>query len=125
MFEGRAVELDSGVSKNALANHPSKWDSCQAVPGAIRNRSPTNVYKTMLGPSIIRRDKQNYRSDTQQTKLPARRPQRGRRHIPHQTILCPCHSHDDVYYDGRTDLIAASLQASYPSGRLGAEDDNN
>jgi hypothetical protein len=35
VFEGLAVELDSGVSKKALANHPTKWDSCQAVPSAI------------------------------------------------------------------------------------------
>jgi hypothetical protein len=115
VFERLAVELDSGFSKKALANHPTKWYSCQAVPLAILDGSPTNVYKTMLGPSRLRWDKENYRSDTQQTKLPARR---GRRHV---STLHPWDCDRDVYYD---DLIAASLQASNPSAPLGAEDDN-
>jgi hypothetical protein len=42
----------------ALANHPTKWDSGQAVPRAIRDRSPTNVYKTISGPSMLRQDKE-------------------------------------------------------------------
>jgi hypothetical protein len=75
----------------------------------------------MLGPSILRRDEENYRSDTQQTKLPARQ---GGHHFPHRTTLYPCDC--DAYCDvGGTGLIAACLQASYPAGHLGPEDDNS
>ena len=37
VFEGPVVELDSGVGKKTLANHPTKWDSGQGVPCAIQD----------------------------------------------------------------------------------------
>jgi len=46
VLEGFAVELDSGVGEEALADHPAKWNPGQAVPGTIRDRSTTDVYTT-------------------------------------------------------------------------------
>jgi hypothetical protein len=42
-----------------LANHPTKWDSGQAVSRAILNRSSADVYKTISEPYILRRDNEN------------------------------------------------------------------
>jgi hypothetical protein len=61
---------------------------------------------------MLRRDKKEiYRSDTQQTKLPARRSQCVRRRIPPRAIY-PCACVDDSFCDseGSADLTAASLQ---------------
>jgi hypothetical protein len=52
------MELDSGVSKEAFANHPTKWDSGQTVPSTIRDRPPTNVCKKISGPSTLPQDKE-------------------------------------------------------------------
>jgi hypothetical protein len=57
-FERLAMELDSGLGNEAFANHPTKCDSGQAVPSFIRDRSPTNVCKTMSGPSTPLQDKE-------------------------------------------------------------------
>ena len=60
VLEGFAVELDSGVGEEALADHPAKWNPGQAVPGAIRDRSTTDVYTTdgcqYQHPSMLLRD---------------------------------------------------------------------
>ena len=44
VFECFAVELNSGVGEEALADHPTKWNPGQAVSRTIRNRSTTDVY---------------------------------------------------------------------------------
>jgi hypothetical protein len=57
-FERIAIELDSDVVNEAFANHPTKRDSSQGVPSTIRDRSSTNVFKIMSGPSTLPQDKE-------------------------------------------------------------------
>ena len=52
------MELDSRVGKEAFANHPTEWDSGQAVSSAIRDRSPTNICEAMSGPSTLLEEKE-------------------------------------------------------------------
>ena len=72
----------------------------------------------------------NYRSDTQQTKLPGRRSQCARYHMPPRHVIWPCdgHAHADgnAYRErgGADGSIAASLQAWCPSDLLHSEDAN-
>lgn len=78
----------------------------------------------------------NYRSDTQQTKLPARRSQCARCHMLARPVICPCdahaqaqvhaHPHGNAYRErgGADDLISASLQPWYPSDHHDSEDAN-
>ena len=58
--EGFTVELDSSVGAEAFADHPTKWNPGQAVPGTIRDRSTTDVYTTdgcqYQHPSMLLRD---------------------------------------------------------------------
>jgi hypothetical protein len=57
-FERLEIKLDSSFGKETLANHPTKWDSGQAVPCVILDRSSTNVYKTISGLGMLRREKE-------------------------------------------------------------------
>jgi hypothetical protein len=70
--------------------------------------------------------KMNYRSDTQQTKLPARQSQCARYHTRPRPVIFPCDAYADrnAYREtwGADDSTAASLQAWYPSHHLHSED---
>lgn len=46
VLESFAVELDSGVDEETLADHPTKWNSGQAVPRTVWDRPTTDVYTT-------------------------------------------------------------------------------
>jgi len=49
------VKLYAGVRNKTLANHPTKWDSGQAVPRTVLDGPPTDVYTMMSGPSALLR----------------------------------------------------------------------
>jgi hypothetical protein len=110
------MELDSGANLEALTNHPTKWDSSQAIPRVIRDRSPTNVYKR---PDHVRTkhvaSKQGiiYRSDIQQTKLPSRWSHGVHHRTPLQDAFYSCDRVGDSSCEGEgsADLTVASLQA--------------
>src|SRR6266404_7401420 len=48
--EGFAMELDSGVDKETLANHPTKGNSSETVSRIVRDRPSADVYVTILCP---------------------------------------------------------------------------
>lgn len=37
------MESDSGIGEEALADHPSQWDTSEVVSGIVRNGTSTNV----------------------------------------------------------------------------------
>ena len=69
---------------------------------------------------MLLRGKKRYRSDTQQTKLPAHQSSMVYCRIPPQAAFCPCDD-DDGDGDGDDDdddLTAASLHAAFPYSHL-------
>ena len=70
---------------------------------------------------------ENYRNDTQQTKLPAHQSPRVPRRAPGRIVLYSCDAGEEPFCDskGGVDLTAASLRAWYPSDHRRVEDDNS
>ena len=69
----------------------------------------------------------NYRSDSQQTKLPARQSQCASYCMPPRPVICSCCDADGNACRERwgvDDSIAASLQPWYPSDPFHSEDAN-
>ena len=75
---------------------------------------------------MLLRGKKGYRSDTQQTKLPAHQSPFYYCRIPPRGFYpCVDHGGDDADRKGDADLTVASLQASSPYCFLASEDANS